>query len=110
MNIATGTNRLVLGLRPRRRAGDGGSKEEEMADVEEKEALGEARNVTMTETETEIATVTATETDTETEAGALATNDCSDPAQSCKVIRVDHGGAGNRGRTQGGCSVLARAT
>jgi hypothetical protein len=75
MNVATGTNRVVLGLRPRGAAADGGSEEEEMADVEEEEATGEARDVTMTETEIEIATTTATETETETEAGALATND-----------------------------------
>jgi len=42
-----------------------------MADVEEEEATGEARDVMMTEAEIE--TMTATET--ETEAGALATNE-----------------------------------
>jgi len=64
----------------------------------------------MTETETEIATTPATETETETEAGALASNDEIDAAQLRKVIRVDHCGAGNGGRTQGGCSVVASAT
>jgi hypothetical protein len=44
-----------------------------MANVQEDEAAGEARDVVMTETDT--ATTAATETETETEAGALATND-----------------------------------
>jgi len=57
-------------------------------------------------TEAEIATTTATET----EAGALATNDSSDPAQLRKVVRVDHCGAGDGSQTQGGRGVLARAT
>jgi len=48
---------------------DGESKQEEIADAEEEEAMGEARDVLMTETE--IATATATET----EAGTLTTND-----------------------------------
>jgi hypothetical protein len=46
---------------------------DEMADVQEDEAAGEARDVVMTETET--STTAATETETETEAGALAAND-----------------------------------
>jgi len=71
-HTATGTNRVVLGHRPRGGgAADGGRAEEEMADAEEEEATGEARNVMMTEAQ--IASMTATET--ETEAGALATND-----------------------------------
>ena len=74
MHMATGTNRVVLG--PRFRGGsaaEGGCKEEEIADVEEEEATGEARDVMMTETETETETVnTAT---TETEVRTLTTND-----------------------------------
>jgi len=81
-HTATGTNRVVLGHRPRGGAAAGGGSEEEemadeiadeMADVQEDEAAGEARDVVMTETET--ATTAATETETESEAGALATND-----------------------------------
>jgi len=34
----------------------------------------------------------------------------SDPAQLHKVVRVDHCGNGDGSRTQGGHSVLARAT
>jgi hypothetical protein len=75
MNIATGTNRVVIGLRPREAAADVGSEEDEMADVEEEETTGTARDVTMTATAIEIATMTATETETETEVGALATNE-----------------------------------
>jgi hypothetical protein len=72
MHTATGTNSVVLGCRPRRGAlAAGGSEEEEMADVQEGETAGEARDVMMSEAET--ATTAATETDTE--AGALATND-----------------------------------
>ena len=67
-HIATGTNRVVLGHRPRGGgAADGGR--EDIADAEEEEAMEEERDVMMTETE--IATTTATES----EAGALATND-----------------------------------
>jgi len=92
MHTATGTNRVVLGHRPRGGgAADGGR--EEKADAEGEEAMGEARDVMMTEPE--IATTTATET----EAGALATNDSSDPAQLRKVIRVDHCSAGDGSRT-----------
>jgi len=83
-----------------------GSEEEKMADVQEEEAAGEARDVVMTETET--ATTAATET--ETDAGALPTNDWSDRAQLRKVIRVNHCGAGDGSRTRGGRSVLGRAT
>jgi hypothetical protein len=86
MHIATGTNREVLGPSPRGVEADGGSGEEEMAAVEEEEAMGEARDITMTETEAEIATTTANETQTETVAGALGTDDKSDPAQLRKVI------------------------
>jgi len=86
MHIATGTNRVVLGPSPRGVEADGGSGEEEMAAVEEEEAMGEARDITMTETEAEIATTTANETQTETVAGALGTDDKSDPAQLRKVI------------------------
>jgi hypothetical protein len=76
MHTATGTNRVVLGHRPRGgAAADGGSEEEEMADAQGEEATGEARDVVMTDTETATTAATATETETETEAGALATND-----------------------------------
>jgi len=72
-DMATGSNRVVLGPRPQGVAG-GGRDEEEMADVdEEEEAAGEARDVTMAEIET--ATRTVTDTETETETGAQATND-----------------------------------
>ena len=55
-DIATGSNRVVLGPRPQGVA-EGGGDEEEMADVdEEEEAAGEARDVTLAETETETAT------------------------------------------------------
>jgi hypothetical protein len=46
---------------------------DEMADVQEDEAAGEARDIVMTRTET--ATMAATETETESQVGALATND-----------------------------------
>jgi len=70
--MAMGTNRVVLGRRPMGGgAGDGGRAEGEIADAEEVDATGEARDVMITEAE--IACTTATET--ETEAGALATND-----------------------------------
>ena len=67
-HTATGTNRVVLGSRPRGGGAAGGGREEK-ADAEEEEATGEARDVMMTEAE--IATTTATES----EAGALATNE-----------------------------------
>jgi hypothetical protein len=78
VHMATGTNRLVLGRRPSVGAatGLGGQEEEmadEMADVQEDEAAGEARDVVMTKTET--VTTAATETETDTEAGAPATNE-----------------------------------
>jgi len=80
-DVASGTNRVVLGPRPKGAAeeGGGGGSEAEMEDVGEKEATGEAEDVTMTET----ANTTATETEigAETELGALATNDQSHPAQ-----------------------------
>jgi phage FluMu protein Com len=76
MYMAMGTHRVVLGCRPRGgAAADGGSEEEERADVQGEEATGEARDVMMTETETATMAATATETETETESGALATND-----------------------------------
>jgi hypothetical protein len=68
--MATGSNRVVLGPRPQGVA-EGGGDEEEMADVDEEETAGEARDITMAETETE----TATDTETVIETGALATND-----------------------------------
>jgi len=102
MHTATGTNRVVLGRRPRGgAAAKGGSEEEEMTDVQGEEATGEGRDFVMTQTKTATTAATATETETEPEAGALATNDQSDPAKPREVIRVDHCGAGDRSRTQG---------
>jgi hypothetical protein len=59
-------------------------------DVHEEETTSEARDISMT------ATKTATMALTESEAGALSTNDLSDPAQLRKVIRVDNCGASDR--------------
>jgi len=56
------------------RVAEGGRDEEEMADKDKEEAVGEVRDVTMAETETETATRTATDTETEIETGSLATN------------------------------------
>jgi len=70
-DVASGTNRVTLGPRPKGTAAEGGGSEAEMTDVEEKEATGETKDVTMTET----ANTTATETRTETETGAPALND-----------------------------------
>ena len=67
--VVSGTNRVALGRRPKGTAAEGGGSEADMADVEKKEATGEAEDVTMTET----ANTTATEIGTET--GAQATND-----------------------------------
>jgi len=65
-DMATGSNRVVLGPRPQRVVGAGGD-EEEMADVdEEEEAAGEARHVMMAEIETGTRTMTDTKTETET--------------------------------------------
>jgi len=76
MLTAIGTNRVVLGRRPRgAAAAEGGSEEGEMTDVEGKEETGEARDVVMTEPATANTAATATETQTETEAGARSTND-----------------------------------
>ena len=78
--MATGTNRVVLGDRLKA-AAEGGGSEEEMADVEEGEAAGETKDVTMAETATATAATTTTttaietETGTKTKTGALATND-----------------------------------
>jgi len=72
MHMAMGTNRVVLGRKPRRGAAvEGGSEEEAMADMQEEEAVGEARDIVMTEIET----ATTATTETETEAGSLVTND-----------------------------------
>jgi predicted RNA-binding protein associated with RNAse of E/G family len=72
--MATRSNRVLLGPRPQGVA-EGVGDEEELADVDEEEAAGEARDVTMAKTETETATRTATAVETEIETGALATND-----------------------------------
>jgi len=53
-----------------------------MADADDVEGRGEARDVMMTEAQI----VTTTATETETDVGALATNDCSNPAQLRKVV------------------------
>jgi hypothetical protein len=108
-NMATASNRVVLGPRSQRVA-EGGGDEREMADVDEEEAVGEARGDTMAETKTETATRTATDTETVIEMGVLAPNHYSDPAQLHKVIPVDHCGAGDGRRMLGGRSVLARVT
>jgi len=69
MHTVTGTNRVVLGRRPRGgAAAEGGSEEDEMTDVQGEEATWEARDVVMTETETATMVTTATETETQTEA------------------------------------------
>jgi hypothetical protein len=71
IHTATGPKRVVLCHRPRGGgAADGGRAEGDVADAEEEEATGEARDIIMTKAE--IATTPVTET--ETEAGALATN------------------------------------
>jgi len=67
--VVSGTNRVALGPRPKGTAAEGGVSEGEMADVEEKEATGEAEDVTMTENANTTATAIGTET------GAQATND-----------------------------------
>jgi len=67
-HMATVTNRVVLGHRPREGGAAHGGREEK-ADAEEEEATWEVRYVMMKEAE--IATTTATEMD----AGSLATND-----------------------------------
>jgi hypothetical protein len=110
-DMATGSNRVVLRPRPQGVVEGGGDKEE-MADEDDKEeqTTGEARDITMAETETETATRTASDTESEIETGVLATNNLSDPAQLCKVLRVDHCSTGDGSLTQGGCSVLAQAT
>jgi len=85
-DVASGTNRVVLGPRPEGTAAEGGGSEVEMADVEEVEAMAEVEDVTMTEP----ANTTATESGSETPVGALATSDSSVPAQLRWVVRVDH--------------------
>jgi hypothetical protein len=96
MHTATGTNRVVLGHRRRGgAAADGRRAEGEMAEVEEEGAPGEARNVLMTEA----VIVTTTPTVSEVEAGALATNDSSNPAQLQKVVRVDRCSTGDASAT-----------
>jgi len=92
-DVASGTNRVVLGHRPKDTAKVGWGSEAELVNGEEEEALGEVEDVTMTE----IAPTPATETGTQTETRTLATNDLSDPAQLRYVVRVDHRGAGDCG-------------
>jgi hypothetical protein len=53
---------------------EGGDDEEEMADVHEEEAAGEARDIMFAETETESATRITPDTETEIDTGALAIN------------------------------------
>jgi len=81
-DVASGTNRVTLGPRPRGTAAEGGGSKAEMTDVEEKEAMGETEDVTMTET----VNTTTTETGTETETGAPAAHDQSDSAQLPQVV------------------------
>jgi len=86
-----------------------GGDEEEMADVDEdKEAPPDGKDAMTSGTET--APRTESDTETVTETGALATIDESFTVQLRKVIRMDHCGAGDGSQTQGGRSVLARAT
>jgi len=83
----------------------GGGDEEVLEDMDEdEEAVGGAEDIMMAETET------VTRSASETETGALARNDQSDPAQLRKVTRVDHCGADDGSRMQGGRSVFARVT
>jgi len=103
MPLAMGMYSVVLGLRPRGGvAAQGGSKEEEMADVGEEKETGEARDGMLTETKI------AAKTHVYTDEQALTTNNYRDPAQLCKVIRVDQCRAGDRSHTQGGRSLPAR--
>jgi len=75
MHMAIIRNRLVLDPIPRGgAAAEGGTQQEEMADVEKEQAMGEARDVLMTKTATETETMT-TMAVTESEAEALASND-----------------------------------
>jgi len=91
-------NRVVIATSSRGGlAADGGSKEEETADVREENVAAEPKEVIMTVTE--ITTLTTTETLTETEAGALATNDWSDSDKLHKVLWVDHCGTGDGSQT-----------
>jgi hypothetical protein len=76
-HTATGTNQAVLGHRPIGRGSeDGRTEEEETADPEEEEEMGDACDVTMTEAE--FATTTMPETETDSEAAAWATNNYTD--------------------------------
>ena len=72
-DLASGTNRVALGPRAKGTTAKVGGSEAEMADVQEKEATGEAEDVMMTKT----ANTTAIETEIRTgnDMGALATND-----------------------------------
>ena len=54
--MASGTNRVALDPRPKRTAAEGGGSEGEMVDGEEKEATGDAEDVTMPETANTTAT------------------------------------------------------
>jgi len=73
--VASGTNRMMLGHRPKGSAKEGGESGAELVDAEVEEATGEAEDVTMT------ASATTAVTATETETGAPATNDWSDSAR-----------------------------
>jgi hypothetical protein len=97
----TGANRTALGISQARDIRNNTG--EPMADREadntwEKGVAEEERDVTMTETAGE------------TKMGAASSNNYSNSAQLCQVVRVDNSGAGDRGGTKGGRSVLARAT
>jgi len=72
-DVASGTNRVVLGHRPRGIVTYGGRSEAELelVDVEEEGTMAEIEDITMTDIATTAGTLTASETAT----GALATND-----------------------------------
>jgi len=83
-DMATGSNREVLGPTTQGVAGGEGDEGEIADGDEEEEAAGEARDLMMAEIDT--ATRTVTDTETETELGVLATSDQCDPAQLRKAI------------------------
>jgi len=79
---------VLLGPRRMGTAAEAWGSEADMADVEENEMMGEAEDITMAETAK--GTPTETENRPATDTRALATNDCSHPAQLRWVVQVDH--------------------
>jgi len=84
-----------------------------MADASVEEAGEE--DITMGESATAttkaMVMITATSFKYQVESGApVAANIESDPAQLCQVVWMDHGRAGNRSRTEGGCDMTAATT